>query len=127
MTSSMDPTTRTSQPTAHEHATTKLITGYWPSQITAAFANLSTPGRLETSELSVQEIAEREHADPIAVSRLLRASASIGLVPQTPSRYAETSMLATLTVTAPVPLRRKAQILGATPPWWPAMQPRPTR
>src|SRR3954447_6907913 len=58
----------------------QMIKGYWVSQILGTLAALGIPNRLAKSTLAFNELAEQIRCEPRATYRLLRASATVGVV-----------------------------------------------
>src|SRR5258708_33067032 len=58
----------------------QMIKGYWVSQIVGTLAALGIPDRLAKIPLAFDELAEEIGCEPRATYRLLRASASVGVV-----------------------------------------------
>jgi len=57
-----------------------LIRGYWVSQIVGTLAELKIPDHLANGALRHDELAKEIGCDSLATYRLLRASASVGVI-----------------------------------------------
>ena len=65
----------------------QMVMGSWVAQIASAFAQLEIPDNIAQGKVSVEELAAAAKANPEALYRMLRASASIGLCAETAPRH----------------------------------------
>jgi SAM-dependent methyltransferase len=98
----------------------RMITGYWLSQIVGTLAELEIPDRLRNGPLSFDELAKEIGCSPEATHRLLRASASIEVVSTTSDgRFGLTPLGETLRSNVPGSMRDAAVALTAPGHWLP--------
>jgi hypothetical protein len=96
----------------------QMVTGYWVTQITGTLSILGVPDRLAAGPRRPGEIAAEVGAHPDALSRLMRAAASLGIFAARPDgAYALTDLGRTLTSDAPVSFKNLA-IMNASPGHW---------
>lgn len=70
-----------------------LITGYWISQAIGVVARLGVADRLANGPRTCDELAQEVGADPLALYRVMRLLASIGVFAQAASRSFELTAL----------------------------------
>src|SRR5262249_46273014 len=98
----------------------QMITGYWVTQVVHAAARFSIADHLAKAPATAEDIADAEGTDPSATFRLLRTCASLGLVKYDGnSRFAGTSLLATLRKDNPQSLRAIAVSWPSAGHWLP--------
>jgi SAM-dependent methyltransferase len=104
----------------NSEAMTRMITGYWISQIVGTLADLEIPDRLADGPLTYEELAEKTGCDPEATYRLLRASASIDVVLMAADgRFGLTPLGERLRSKVPGSMRESAVALTAPGHWLP--------
>jgi hypothetical protein len=96
-----------------------MIFGYWKTQMLRALATLSVADILAKGPAALETLAERTGADQDALSRLMRAAATIGMVGYADGHYYSTARLDTLREDAPVSLKAFAIAQGAPGHWLP--------
>jgi hypothetical protein len=97
-----------------------MITGYWISQIVGTLAELEIPDRLSNGPLSFVELAKEIGCDSAATYRLLRASASVGVVSATTDgRFGLTPLGEMLRSNVPGSMRDMAIALTGPAHWLP--------
>src|SRR5215470_1986682 len=72
-------------PDAISEQMTRMIKGYWISQIAGTLARLGIPDRLADGPLGYDVLATAIGCEPRATHRLLRASATVGLLTASPN------------------------------------------
>jgi hypothetical protein len=98
----------------------RMITGYWASQVVGALAGLAIPDRLANGPLAADALAPTIGCEPEATYRLLRAAASIGVVAtMADGRFGLTPLGETLRSDVPRSLRDAAIALTAPGHWLP--------
>jgi hypothetical protein len=101
-------------------AMTRMITGYWVSQIVGTLADLEIPDRLANGPLTYEEVAKKTGCNPEATFRLLRASASIDVVSvAADGRFGLTPLGEKLRSKVPGSMRESAVALTAPGHWLP--------
>jgi hypothetical protein len=104
----------------NSEAMTRMITGYWVSQIVGTLADLEIPDRLANGPLTYEELAKKTGCDPEATYRLLRASASIDVVLMAADgRFGLTPLGERLRSKVPGSMRESAIALTASGHWLP--------
>ncbi len=97
-----------------------MVLSYWVTQTIRAVADLSIADHLAQGSLSAAEIAEREDSAPDSTLRLMRASASIGLLESdSGDRFRATPLLETLRKDDPRTLRPLALAVARPAHWRP--------
>src|SRR5437016_5153750 len=97
-----------------------MIRGYWVSQIVGTLAVLGIPDRLAKNTLAFDELAEEIECEPRATYRLLRASASVGVVSAlTAGHFGLTPLGQKLRSNVPGSMRDTAIALTAPAHWLP--------
>jgi O-methyltransferase/methyltransferase family protein len=90
-----------------------FLSGSVPAQCCYALAKLGVPDQLSSGPLTTAELAARTGANPLALRRILRALASMGLFRRTaPDTYALTSVSELLRSDLPGSLRQTAIMHG---------------
>jgi len=98
----------------------QMIKGYWISQIVGTLATLGIPDLLAERALAYDELAKEIECEPRATYRLLRASASVGLVSAKPGNlFALTPLGQTLRSNVAGSMRDTAIALTAPAHWLP--------
>jgi O-methyltransferase domain/Dimerisation domain len=92
---------------------TRMINGFWMTQIVGALANFSVADRLAQGPATADEIADGAGTNPSATGRLLRACVALGLVTYTGGRFASTPLLETLRSDKPQSLRDLALVMAS--------------
>lgn len=83
----------------------QMLMGMWTAQIISAVAQLGVPDRLEAGVTSIDDLARECGADAVALRRLLRAAATLGVVAENGGGFALTPLGQTLRSNAPGSLR----------------------
>lgn len=92
----------------------QMISGYWVSQCLHVVANLGIADRLGDGAKSCRELATLTQSDEIALYRVLRALASVGVFTETaPQVFALTPLAEYLREDAPFSMRATAIMLGS--------------
>jgi hypothetical protein len=92
----------------------QLLIGRPIAQVVSCVANLGIPDLVEAGPKSAEELAQQIGADPGALYRLLRASASVGVLLEGPDgKFSQTPMSAVLRTLATPSLRAWAMMNGA--------------
>lgn len=95
-----------------------MLTGFWVTQIVSAAATFNLADHLAAGIDTVEAIAAKEHIDPDATRRLIRACGSLGLVTSADGvRLTGTSLLSTLLRDDPNSLRGMALVQAAPGHW----------
>ncbi len=98
----------------------QLIRGYWVSQVVGTLAQLGIPDHLANGPLDSEELAKAIECEPQAIYRLLRASATVGVVSaMTDGRFSLTPLGETLRSNVPGSMRDAAIALTAPGHWLP--------
>jgi hypothetical protein len=115
---SPDPTTATGDPDADDFARMLgMITGFWVSQVVAAYANLAIPEELQSGPATALKIAKGIGANERATARLLDAGVTLGLLVKDGEQFAALPLLRTLAEDSPNSLRHVAQVQAAAGHW----------
>lgn len=97
-----------------------MIMGYWTSQVAGTLARLRIPDRLAAGPRRVEDLAAEADVSPDALSRLLRAAASVGILSMAGDRtFSLTSEGASMRSDVPGSLRGLACTLTAPAHWLP--------
>ncbi|MGV0044286.1 methyltransferase [Mycobacterium colombiense] len=95
-----------------------MLTGFWVTQIVSAAATFNLADHLAAGIDRAEAIAAKEHIDPDATRRLIRACGSLGLVTSADGvRLTGTSLLSTLLRDDPNSLRGMALVQAAPGHW----------
>lgn len=95
-----------------------MLTGFWVTQIVSAAATFNLADHLAAGIDTAEAIAAKEHIDPDATRRLIRACGSLGLVTSADGvRLTGTSLLSTLLRDDPNSLRGMALVQAAPGHW----------
>src|SRR5260370_33138999 len=95
-----------------------MIRGYWVSQIVGTLAELKIPDHLANGALRHDELAKEIGCERQATYRLLRASASVGLISaMSDRRFVLTQLGRKLRSSAPGSLSSIAVAVTAPGPW----------
>lgn len=95
-----------------------MLTGFWVTQIISAAATFNLADHLAAGIDTAEAIAAKEHIDPDATRRLIRACGSLGLVTSADGvRLTGTSLLSTLLRDDPNSLRGMALVQAAPGHW----------
>src|SRR5437016_7160959 len=98
----------------------RMIKGYWVSQIVGTLAALGIPDRLAEHTLAYGALAKQIECEPSATYRLLRASAAVGVVSEMPGGLFSLMPLGqTLRSNVPGSMRDTAIALTAPAHWLP--------
>jgi SAM-dependent methyltransferase len=98
----------------------QMIKGYWVSQIVGTLAQLEIADHLAHGPLDCDVLADGIGCEPKATSRLLRASADVGLVSMSPDgRFGLTPLGELLRSDVPGSMRNPAIALMAPGHWFP--------
>src|SRR4030081_24054 len=107
-------------PDLNSEQMSQMIRGYWVSQIVGTLAALGIPDLLAERTLAYDVLAKEIECEPRATYRLLRASASLGVVSAKPGDlFALTPLGQTLRSNMPGSMRDTAIALTAPAHWLP--------
>lgn len=96
--------------------TIQMLLGTWVGSAVAALARLGVPDHIDDTPRSAEEVAAKVGAKPDLLYRLMRATASVGVLGETPDgKFVQTPMSATLRSDAAPGLRHVAMF--CTDPW----------
>lgn len=94
-----------------------MITGFWKTQVVAAYANLSMPEEFVAGPRLAAEVAQNVGADESAIERLLAAGVTLGLLRHEDGGYVGLPLLRTLSEDGTNSLRHLAQVQAAPGHW----------
>lgn len=106
------PTTQPQKPPAHV-GVMQLLTGPYIAGAVSCLAQMGIPDLVEAGPKSAKELASQIGADPEALHRLMRATASVGVLSEGPDgKFSETPMSAVLRSNGKPSLRALAMMGG---------------
>lgn len=108
-----------SQPWNAETALIRIIVGYRLSQLVRALAGLCVPDQLEAGPLTADDLAARLEVDPLALYRLLRCAATVGLLEEVAPRTFQLSAMSELLCSREGSLRPMAMAMTGPGCWLP--------